>query len=183
MPPMNIPLTKVYVEKSFLKAGQIGTIAGYWYGITSIPGRNFICHVALEDGSNWYGLSLAQLRTKPAFSYAPQNYFQAYDCFSYDCTMERFNFLRDQRIQLINKAYNNATGRYLFTVISKDGDGHASFAEFPEQAKTFNFVELDSGEIVAVPNNYMRLIDQSLFDTRDSLPAYERISKVIRSDT
>lgn len=50
---------------------------------------------------------------------------------------------------------NLGIGRYLFTVDYFDGN----FAEDPEQHKSHNIIELQSGMYAAVPNNYMLLKD------------------------
>jgi len=138
---VDIPLTKVFVDNKYLGL-EAGVTEAYWYGITSIPARQFLCHVMLYNGSNWYGLPLVALSTKP-IHLGNVSESQAYDCFSYDITCIRFTFLRDQRATILS-----SHGTYLFTVISHDDNGRGPFAEFPEQAKTFTFIGLDDGRIV-----------------------------------
>jgi hypothetical protein len=171
----NIPLTKVFVDNKYLGL-EDGVTEAYWYGITSIPGRQFLCHVMLYNGSNWYGLPLVALSTKPSHSGSIAD-SQAYDCFSYDIACIRFNFLRDQRARILA-----SDGTYLFTVISHDHDGHAPFAEYPEQAKTFTFLALDDGRITCGPNNYITWTDKALYDEdKESQSKYKRIDTVYRS--
>ena len=173
---VDIPLTKVFVDNKYLGL-EDGVTEAYWYGITSIPGRQFLCHVMLYDGSNWYGLPLTALSTKPSHSGSVPD-SQAYDCFSYDIAIIRFTFLRDQRARILN-----SDGTYLFTVLSHDDNGRAPFAEFPEQAKTFVFIAIDDGRIVCGPNNHITWTDRSLYDS-DQKPhkQYKRIDKVFRSE-
>jgi hypothetical protein len=172
---VNIPLTKVYIDNKYLGLAD-GCTEAYWYGITSVPARQFLCHVMLYNGSNWYGLPLASMSTKPSHSGTIAE-AQAYDCFSYDISYIRFNFLRDQRAKILS-----SEGTYLFTIISHDNDGHAPFAEFPEQAKTFTFIALDDGRITCAPNNYITWIDKALYDEDvASQKQYKRLDTVFRS--
>ena len=172
---VDIPLTKVFVDNKYLGL-EDGVTEAYWYGITSIPGRQFLCHVMLYNGSNWYGLPLVALSTKPSHS-GNMSDAQAYDCFSYDITCIRFTFLRDQRARILA-----SDGTDLFTVISHDDNGRAPFAEYPEQAKTFTFIALDDGRIVCGPNNYITWIDASLYEPDENTKnKYKRIDTVFRS--
>jgi hypothetical protein len=172
---VDIPLTKVFVDNRHLGL-ESGVTEAYWYGITSIPARQFLCHVMTYNGSNWYGLPLAALSTKPSHSGTVAE-AQAYDCFSYDIACIRFTFLRDQRARI-----SGSDGMYMFTIISHDNDGHAPFAEYPEQAKTFSFIALDDGRIVCGPNNFITWTDKSLYDMDEQAhKQYKRIDKVFRS--
>lgn len=174
---VNIPLTKVYVDNHYLGLTDCKLTKAYFYGITSIPGRQFLCHVMLEDGSNWYGLPLVALCTQNHFVPMQVSDYQAYDCFSYTIDLIRFDFLRDQRLKT-----TLGEGRYLFTVISLDPDTKAPFSEFPEQAKTFVFVELDNGAIITVPNNYIQWTDKALYELSTDKKNYKRIDTVYRSE-
>lgn len=171
----NIPLMRVFVNNKYLGLKD-GFTEAYWYGITSIPARQFLCHVMLNDGSNWYGLPLESISTKPC-EVPNTQITQAYDCFSYDISCIRFDFLRDQRVSV-----RPGLGTYLFTVISLDPKGAAPFAEFPEQSKTFVFVALDNGWIIAYPNNYIQWTDSALYNVPKKFKKYKRISKVYRSE-
>jgi hypothetical protein len=172
---VNLPLTKVYVNNKYLGL-NIGHTEAYWYGITSIPARQFLCHVMLIDGSNWYGIPLEAISTKPC-DIPDSSITQGYDCFSYDISCIRFDFLRDQRVKI-----KHGIGTYLFTVISLDPNGSAPFAEFPEQAKTFVFIALDNGWIVSYPNNYIQWTDSSLYNIPNKFKKYKRINKIYRSE-
>ena len=64
----------------------------------------------------------------------------------------------------------------MFTIISHDKDGHAPFAEYPEQAKTFSFIALDDGRITCGPNNFITWTDKSLYDVDEQVyKQYKRI--------
>lgn len=172
---LDIPLQKVYVHNRFLGKELSGVTKGYWYAITSIPHRAFICHVMLENGANWAGLPLNALASIPVATETTLQICQSYDCFSYDAQVIRHHFLRDQTAKCLR---TNLKGRYLFTVHSVDPEGKAPFAEFPEQTKTFTFIESEIGAILARPNNYLRWQDKALYDTESKIPRYERNSVI-----
>lgn len=174
---VNIPLIKVFVNNTFLGIGD-GYTEGYWYGVTSVPARQFLCHVMLYNGSNWYGLPLSALSTKKDAAPLGLSDVQAYDCFSYDISCIRFDFLRDQGVKT-----RQGSGMYLFTVVSHDLEGNAPFAEYPEQTKTFLFIALESGQIIAYPNNFVEWTSPSLYQKTEGFPKYQRISKIFRSES
>lgn len=173
---VNIPLTKVFVKNSYL-GDRDGYTEAYWYGVTSVPARNFLCHVMLENGSNWYGLPLASLSVRESPEPKEFSEIQGYDCFSYDISMIRFDFLRDQSV--LTKA---GEGMYLFTIVSHDTEGNGTFSEYPEQMKTFVFIALNSGHVVAYPNNYIQWTNEALYKKVD-FPEYKRLSEVYRSES
>lgn len=172
---IDIPLQKVYVQNRFLGSTLTGLTPGYWYAVTSVPHRAFTCHVMLANGANWAGLPLHALTTKPIEHSQELSLCQSYDCFSYHVGMVRHSFLRDQTALCLR---TKLEGRYLFTVHSVDPDGKGPFAEFPEQAKTFTFLESVGGLILARPNNYLRWQDKALYDTQSPIKGYERVSQI-----
>lgn len=176
----NTPLTQVYIIPKYLGLSSTEPIPGYWYGITSIPGRMLGCHVMLENGANWARLPLhALLHENIAINIDPQE-IQKWDCFSYDIQVIRFNFLRDQPVQLLDDP--DIKGRYLFTIDSADIQGAAPFSEFVEQHKTFTVIACDDGTIRTRPNNMLRWLDQALYDTKEPLPAFTAQTQVFRAE-
>lgn len=175
---VNIPLTKVYIKPDFL--GLTGNnLPGYWYGITSIPGRGIGCHVMLESGANWARLPLNSLLHKDVqIETVDLKQIQMWDCFSYDIQCIRFNFLREQPIIFLD---NNLKGNYLFTVDSIDSEGGSPFSEFPEQHKTFTICSMKDGTIRSRPNNMIRWIDNALYNNIE-LPKFKRIDKIFKAE-
>jgi len=176
---VDIPLQRVYVRNEFLGSNLTGLTPGYWHSVTSVPARAFTCHVVLDNGAHWAGIPIHAIVTKPDASAIDLSVAQSYDCFSYDVQVVRHTFLRDQLVSCLK---TKVKGRYLFTIHSVDPLGKAPFAEFPEQYKTFTFIETEAGNIIARPNNYIRWIDPALYDTTEKVPAYERIKEIYRSE-
>lgn len=81
---------------------------------------------------------------------------QIWDCFSYDFTIMQKAFLRNLSCKFYAKDKNFYQGNYLFTVDHSAPDLNiidTSYAEWPEDHKSFNFIELDNGQYAAQPNN------------------------------
>lgn len=87
---------------------------------------------------------------------------QIWDCFSYDFTIIQKAFLRNLSCKFYAKDKNFYQGNYLFTVDHSAPDLNiidSSYAEWPEDHKSFNFIELDNGQYAAQPNNRCIFLD------------------------
>jgi len=176
----NIPLTKIYVIPKYLGLDSLEPIPGYWYGVTSIPGRMLGCHVMLETGANWARLPLHALLITDKMVITTKNEIQRWDCFSYDIQVIRFDFLRDQSLQLLDQP--QIKGRYLFTIDSADPQASSPFSEFPEQHKTFTVTACNDGTIRTRPNNMLRWIDSALYDTKAPFPQFNPQTQIFRAE-
>ena len=95
----------------------------------------------------------------------PLEELQFWNCFSYDITVIEKNLVHTMGWELRTKTHGMIQGEYLFTIDSYSGDQqHAdiTFAETPDEHKSFNVVALPNGQIAMYPNNRCRLIDPSL---------------------
>lgn len=89
---------------------------------------------------------------------------QIWDCFSYDFTVLQKVFLRNLTCKFYAKDKKFYKGNYLFTVDHCSPDTNiidTSYSEYPEDHKSFNFIELDNGQYAAQPNNRCIFLDQS----------------------
>ncbi len=87
---------------------------------------------------------------------------QIWDCFSYDFTIIQKAFLRNLSCKFYAKDKNMYQGNYLFTVDHSAPDLNiidTSYAEWPEDHKSFNFIELENGQYAAQPNNRCLFFD------------------------
>jgi len=181
----------VDLQQIFVNAEALGLedgprfIPAYWYGVVSIPGRQLGCHVMLENGANWTRVPIKFLRTKCDFTpeYVSEKLVQPWDCFGYTVEYQRFPFLRDMRVKLLDRKTAFDVGRYMFTLDWTDPNGNAPFAEFPEQHKQAHVIACDDGTIRLRPNNMLRWIDSALFDLSEPLPRYKAISKIYRGES
>jgi hypothetical protein len=87
---------------------------------------------------------------------------QIWDCFSYDFTIIQKAFLRNLSCKFYAKNKNFYEGNYLFTVDHSSPDLNiidTSYSEYPEDHKSFNFIELANGQYAAQPNNRCIFLD------------------------
>ncbi len=87
---------------------------------------------------------------------------QIWDCFSYDFTIIQKAFLRNLSCKFYAKNKNFYEGNYLFTVDHSAPDLNiidTSYSEYPEDHKSFNFIELENGQYAAQPNNRCIFLD------------------------
>jgi hypothetical protein len=87
---------------------------------------------------------------------------QIWDCFSYDIAVIQKAFLRNLSCEFYAKDRQLHKGNYLFTVDNAAPDMNiidTTYSEWPEDHKSFNFIELDNGQYAAQPNNRCRFFD------------------------
>jgi len=87
---------------------------------------------------------------------------QIWDCFSYDIAVIQKAFLRNLSCEFYAKDRQLHKGNYLFTVDNAAPDLNTldtSYSEWPEDHKSFNFIQLDNGQYAAQPNNRCRFFD------------------------
>lgn len=154
----NIPKHQyVWADLSLISHAS-GWTPAVWFGISSIPGRVWGLHLLLESGAVYrnvppHGVSFSP--NPPVWS--PKD-AQLWDCYSSEFSTIEYDYLSEMRCKTIP---NGDWGRYLFTVVPY-GEG---FSGYPEQAKEFFFIQLDTGRLVILPTNRVLFRDQSF--TRD----------------
>jgi len=95
----------------------------------------------------------------------PLEELQFWNCFSHDITTLEKNLTYTAGWEVRTKTHGSLSGDYLFTIDSFNGDRSRtdiSFAETPDEHKSFNVITLQNGQIAAYPNNRCRVIDPSL---------------------
>jgi hypothetical protein len=88
--------------------------------------------------------------------FLPLDTLQIWDCFSYDVTIIQKMFLRNLSCKFYAKDKQFYNGDYLFTVDNAHSDPNTidtSYSEWPEDHKSFNFIQLNNGQYAAQPNN------------------------------
>ena len=87
---------------------------------------------------------------------------QIWDCFGYDITILQKAFLKNLTCKFYAKDRQFYSGKYLFTVDTCHPDTNlidTTYSEWPEDHKSFNFIELDNGQFAAQPNNRCIFLD------------------------
>lgn len=174
----NIPPQKVWVRKEYLRDLRDGFgeyVLGYWVSLKSLPGRPFYFETYLPEYGALYdklpiSAFLAWDSDFPDCPVAPDpdldlENLQFWNCFSHDIVTLEKNLTYTMRWEVRTKTFGTLCGDYLFTIDSFNGDRSRtdiSFAETPDEHKSFNVIELQNGQFAAYPNNRCRLIDPSL---------------------
>lgn len=143
----------VYVDLAYISE-QEGCIPAVWFGICSIPGRMWGCHVLLENGAVYRSVPPHAISFNKDFSPWSCTDAQLWDCYSSEFSVIEYMYLSNLRCTVLPESVN---GRYIFTAIPF-GEG---FSEYPEQSKEFYFIMLDNGRLTIQPTNRVIFTDLS----------------------
>jgi len=158
----NVPPIHGWVRKEFLydfKKGQGEYEPCIWVTVKSLRSQAFRIEAYLPQYGALYDklpLHAFVSRTDNLGPFLDLDVLQIWDCFSYDFTVIQKAFLRNLSCKFYAKDKKFYNGNYLFTVDHSAPDLNiidTSYAEWPEDHKSFNFIELDNGQYAAQPNN------------------------------
>jgi hypothetical protein len=166
----NLPPIHCFVRKEFLYNFESG-VDEYepciWVSIKSLRSQAFRIEAYLPRyGALYDKLPLHAFVSRnnnlDSSSFLELDTLQIWDCFSYDFTIMQKAFLRNLSCKFYAKDKNFYQGNYLFTVDHSSPDLNiidTSYSEWPEDHKSFNFIELDNGQYAAQPNNRCIFLD------------------------
>ena len=166
----NLPPIHCFVRKEFLYNFESG-VDEYepciWVSIKSLRSQAFRIEAYLPRyGALYDKLPLHAFVSRnnnlDSSSFLELDTLQIWDCFSYDFTIIQKAFLRNLSCKFYAKDKNFYQGNYLFTVDHSSPDLNiidTSYSEWPEDHKSFNFIELDNGQYAAQPNNRCIFLD------------------------
>jgi hypothetical protein len=147
--------------------------------VTSISNGILAFTVHLETGALWSRLPINALFIRRFNANATPSVMsldlaQPYSCLEGDINVIAHPYLKNYEVTIFEGGKRNQPrkGHYLFTV-DYLGTG---LAEDPVQFKTHNVCCLDTGELIAYPNNYLLFTD-SYFTVSESPPQYKRQDK------
>lgn len=155
----------VRVDNKFTRHSD-GWEAGVWFGLVSVPGRAWGCHVLLECGALYRNLPLHALSFEYEEPWDIQD-TQTWNCYSQQFSIHEYTYLAGLDC-LVRTASGHFLGNYLFTV-APIGDG---FTAEPSQNKEYMFIRLRNGRVTAQPTNFVCFNESSFTDPLgDSLPS------------
>lgn len=170
----NVPAISVFVSEKFLGSGD-GFEKAYLVAATSIPSRPLFFAVHLESGALWQRVPVSEIfctrfteKMVPLFVCED---LQPYSCLEGQIACISYQHLAHYEVKAKIKD-EWVLGNYLFT-IDVMGQG---LAEDPEQHKTHNIIALKSGQLAALPNNYLLFQDDYFTEEKKNL-GYKRNSK------
>lgn len=164
----NLPPVHCFVRREYLydfKSGFGEFEPCIWVSIKSIRGQAFRIESYLPNYGALYDklpLDAYVSRTDALTDQLSLDTLQIWDCFSNDITVLRKSFLSNLSCKFYAKDRTFYQGNYLFTVDNSAPDPNVldtTYAEWPEDHKSFNFIELDNGQYAAQPNNRCIFLD------------------------
>lgn len=145
--PLPFPIY-VNVNNAALGLETEGVTRGLWHGVHSKPGQVLMCHVMLETGANWSGLSLHAISMSSVFLEPEQ--VSHWGAMGMAISVTHMPYLEGLSVSARNRA-----GRHSGVII----DWLDGFAKIPAEHKPLNLIYLETGPIVLEENNRCRFSD------------------------
>lgn len=190
----NLPPVHCYVRKEYLYDFEKG-FGEYepciWVSIKSIRGQAFRIESYLPNYGALYDklpLSAYVSRNEDLCSeeFLPLDVLQIWDCFSHDITVIKKSFLGNLSAKFYAKNKEWYQGEYMFTVDNSAPDPNTldtTYAEWPEDHKSFNFIKLDNGQFAAQPNNRTIFLDAASNPSTLQFPDFKVCTELYRVET
>jgi hypothetical protein len=147
----NIISFKALVKKSFFTKNTEDTefYNVYVFGLQSIPGKILTFHVMTDHGMVRSRVPLSEIYLHEPSSDIPFYYKQLWDCFSYNVTVTKYDFLESHRAQIVLRDGTKVWGNYMFTVDWFDNP----YSDEPSDYKCGHIFFSDDGYLLCQPNN------------------------------
>ncbi len=174
-----------YVERKYITNGEMdGTEPCVWFGIVAYTGRVWGCQIMLKSGAVYREVPIHALSFKETIdpvkdSWSP-SLAQEWDCYGIEFSTICYKYLYGldvkarcgYRVELMSgeRLVAELHGKYLFTAVPI-GD---AYSEAPDEAKEFQFIQLDNGRITCQPTNRVLFIDKSFTDRDAKWPTHLR---------
>jgi len=186
---LNVPPVHCYVRKEFLYDFQKGHgefVPCIWVTLKTIRGQAFRVESYIpEYGALYDKLPLHAFvsRKNDLEELLPLDHLQIWDCFSYNATVIKKTFLGNLSVRFYAKNKQWYNGNYMFTVDNASPDPNiidTTYSEWPEDHKSFNFIELDNGQYAAQPNNRTIFLDPASNPKELKFPDFRVCTKTYR---
>lgn len=166
----NLPPIHCWIRREFLydfKKGFGEYEPCIWITLKSIRGQAFRIEAYLPNyGALYDKLPLhafvSRSENLDVDKFLPLDTLQIWDCFSYDISILQKSFLKNLSCKFYAKNKEFYHGDYLFTVDNASPDTNildTTYSEWPEDHKSFNFIQLNNGQYAAQPNNRCLFFD------------------------
>lgn len=186
----NIPPVHCFVRKEFLydfNKGHGEFVPCIWVTVKSIRGQAFRIEAYLpEYGALYDKLPLHAFVSRTDVDekdYLPLDHLQIWDCFSYNVAVIKKSFLSNLSVKFYAKNKEWYQGNYMFTVDNAAPDTNiidTTYSEWPEDHKSFNFIELDNGQYAAQPNNRTIFLDAASNPKEMKFPDFNVCTKTYK---
>ncbi len=159
---------KVWVRDEYLYQGTKGKgefTKGIIISVRSMPGQAALFQVLFENGVMRDKLPSHALLTKPELPEPdlPFHYLQLWNCFSYNFTLLKLNFVSGGPVEVYMKDRKFYSGKYFATINwgSNDINTDITLSEDPMEHKSHHIILLDNGQIALQPNNRIKWSEPS----------------------
>lgn len=186
---INLPPVHSYVRREFLydfEKGHGEFVPCIWVSLKTIRGQAFRIEAYLPEYGALYDklpLNAFVSRTEKLGEMIPLDHLQIWDCFSYNAAIVQKSFLRNLSAKFLSKDKVWHHGNYMFTVDNACPDPNiidTTYSEWPEDHKSFNFIELDNGQYAAQPNNRTIFLDPASNPKELKFPDFKVCTKLYR---
>jgi hypothetical protein len=180
-----LPPVKVFVRAEYLydfERGQGELVEGIWCSLKSHAGEAFRFETYLpEYGALYDKLPISAFLWKPLDGDdLPLDFLQIWDALSYWAAVVEKPLLGGLRAEFFAKNKQAYGGVYLFTIDNCSPDPRIpdfGFSETPEDHKSFNVLQLDSGQFALQPNNRCRFFDPAFSPSAMKTPDFRVASR------
>ena len=159
----DLPPLKVWISRRHLTQDDEadGYEAGYCFALQSYRGRALQFHVMLQSGAHFRHIPLHWLIHKHLpTTHCDLEQLQLWDCGSNRPVVTVFSFLRDHECTVILRDRTTINGIYWATVDwLPDSDPEAGMLLQPDQNKCAHLIQLENGQIAALPTNRIAFKD------------------------
>lgn len=159
---------KVWVRDEYFYQGKKGKgnfTQGIIISVRCMPGQATLFQVLLENGVMRDKLPSHAILTKPELPSPdlPFHYLQLWNCFSYNFTLLKLNFVSGGPVEVYMKDKKFYSGKYFATINwgSNDINTDITLSEDPMEHKSHHIILLDNGQIALQPNNRIKWSEPS----------------------
>ena len=147
----NIPFFKALVKRSYFTKNEQDTEYDnvYVFGIQSISGKILTFHVMTDYGMLRSRVPLSEIYLKEPINDIPFHFKQLWDCFSENVSVIHYDFLSENRCQVILKDKTVVWANYLFTVDWYNNP----YSDEPSDYKCVHILVAEDGYLLCMPNN------------------------------
>lgn len=171
---INTPSIKVIVLNEYLTDfKEKGQTEGYLLAVDCRPGSIIKFTVYLQSGAIWSGLPIEALFCDKFSKITFKKIKKTKELQPFSCTEGPISIVSYPLIKNANLNTKLGPANYLFT-INYEGEG---LSEDPEQYKTHNIVVLKSGQLSALPNNFISVLDNWFSEEKYDTSKYKRTRK------
>jgi hypothetical protein len=155
----NIPIQFAYLDKSFLKNEEAGTIDEYLpveiFSVTSLSRRCLLFNVMSEYGAQFTRVPIHYLKSKiKSETIYPLDWLQLWDCYSYYFNITRFEYLKNSNAFIILKNKEKIVGKYIFTIDWCNSEEYnLGYSEVQGGHKLAHVFWGENGQMFAQPSN------------------------------